>query len=148
MLSFLEHPDFLVSTLLTPTFLTALSLQLQPSSTLTFLTTSLTPLLATMTTDDLDFASRLILRVAQQTRYLVPWTALPFAAASLRIAELLHHLTSQTVHDVYFPFVRFSVLHAVRVSIAWAAMTRGRRGQVSVLADLFGFLVIACECRR
>lgn len=94
---------------------------------------------------DHDFVSRLILRVAQQTRYLAPWTALPFASASLRVAELLSHLTSEQVHRVYFPFVRFSVLHAVRVAIAWAAMTRGRRGQVGVLADLFGFLVIACE---
>ncbi|CAK9783117.1 hypothetical protein CC85DRAFT_284132 [Cutaneotrichosporon oleaginosum] len=89
-----------------------------------------------------DLVSRAILRVAEQTRFLVPWTALPFASASLAVAGLLQNLTSQTVHDVYFPFVRFSVLHAVRVGIAWAAMTRGRK-PVSVSADLFGFLVIA-----
>ncbi len=91
-----------------------------------------------------DLVSRAIVRVAKQTRNLVPWTALPFATASVAVADVLQNLTSHTVHDVYFPFVRFSVLHAARVAIAWAAMTRGRK-PVGLFADLFGFLVIACE---
>ncbi|BEI81087.1 hypothetical protein CcaverHIS002_0202470 [Cutaneotrichosporon cavernicola] len=91
---------------------------------------------------DDDLVSRAILRIAQQTRYLAPWTALPLASASIAVADMLQNLTGHTVHDVYFPFVRFSVLHAMRVSLAWAAMTRGRKS-VGLFADLFGFLVIA-----
>lgn len=63
------------------------------------------------------------------------------------LVTLLDHLTSTPVHATYAPYLRFPVLHAVRVSIAWAAMTSsGGRDlrRVGLLQDLFGYLVMAC----
>lgn len=65
------------------------------------------------------------------------------------IVALLEHLTTQVVHETYVPFLRLPVLHAVRVTVAWASLTRGRRGRergVGVLQDMFGYLVLACKC--
>jgi hypothetical protein len=59
-------------------------------------------------------------------------------------SQLLSHLTTTRVHDTYFPYARFATLHAIRVSIIWASLTRGRTGSVSYLYDLFGYLVLAC----
>ncbi|GMK56498.1 hypothetical protein CspeluHIS016_0303380 [Cutaneotrichosporon spelunceum] len=86
-----------------------------------------------------DLASRLILHIAKATRFVAPWTSLPLATASIAVEDLIENLTGRTVHSAYFPFVRFSVLHAARVTIAWVAMTNGRK-QVGLFADLFGFL--------
>jgi hypothetical protein len=60
-------------------------------------------------------------------------------------SSLVHHLTTTPVHDTYFPYARFTTLHAIRVSIVWASLTRSRRGKVGYLQDLFGYLVIACK---
>jgi len=56
---------------------------------------------------------------------------------------LIHHLTTTPVH-AYFPYARFPVLHAVRVAVVWAGLTRGRMRKVGYLGDLFGYLVMAC----
>ena len=73
------------------------------------------------------------------------------------ITSLVDHLTTTTVHP-WFPYGKFAVLHAVRVSVVWASLTRGRKtrrgdigregrdaGKVGVLGDLFGYLVMCCE---
>lgn len=64
------------------------------------------------------------------------------------IISVLEHLSTRTVHETYAPFLRLPFLHAIRVSMVWASLTRssGRDGRkVGVLQDLFGYLVMACE---
>jgi hypothetical protein len=63
-------------------------------------------------------------------------------AALVQTTSLINHLTTTPVH-AYFPYARFPVLHAVRVAVVWATLTRGKRGR-GYLQDLFGYLVMAC----
>ncbi len=89
-----------------------------------------------------------ISRLANQTSLLTPLTLpnnLPLAPIN-PLSSLLEHLTSTPVHEVYFPFIRFGVIHAVRSTTIWASLVKGkeRRG-VGRLGDLFGYLVLACS---
>jgi len=84
-------------------------------------------------------------RIANQTS-LYSTLTLPLPLAPIHpLSALLEHITSKPVHEVYFPFLRFGAIHAVRTTTMWAAMTRGKdRGGVSRLQDLFGYLTLAC----
>jgi hypothetical protein len=89
----------------------------------------------------------LIRRAADQLSGLTPTTlplSLPIAPIT-PIAQLIAHLTSNPVHQTYFPYLRFGVLHAIRVTTVWAGLTKSRQGRVGVLHDLFGYLTMACE---
>ena len=84
-------------------------------------------------------------RVANQTSTLTSLTLTLPLNPVLPIAALVEHITAKPVHELYFPFLRFGVIHAARVSTVWAGLIRGqdRRG-VSVLQDLVGYLTLAC----
>lgn len=85
----------------------------------------------------------LLQRIAAATLPLETSLEAPLAAVPA-VQALVRHLQTTPVHPVYVPFARFGALHALRVGLAWAQMTKGR-GEVGVLADLLGFLVVACE---
>ncbi|ORX38863.1 hypothetical protein BD324DRAFT_569248, partial [Kockovaella imperatae] len=59
------------------------------------------------------------------------------------ISRLVHHITTEPVHPIYYPFLRFGALHASRTCLVWAAATKtgGSRRKVGRLQDLFGYLV-------
>ncbi|WOO83740.1 uncharacterized protein LOC62_05G007260 [Vanrija pseudolonga] len=82
----------------------------------------------------------LLQRIASATLPLEASLEAPLAAVPA-VQALVRHLQTTNVHP-YVPFARFGALHALRVGLAWAQMTKGR-GEVGVLADLLGFLVVA-----
>ncbi|WVQ76074.1 hypothetical protein IAR50_005711 [Cryptococcus sp. DSM 104548] len=83
--------------------------------------------------------------VAEQASRLAPLTlTAPSPSTSiLQLSDFVHHLTTTPIHPVYAPYLRFGAIHAARVTTVWAAQTRGRKGRVGVLQDLFGYLVMA-----
>jgi hypothetical protein len=81
--------------------------------------------------------------IANTTTTLSPIN-LPLAPVT-PLSQLLHHVTTTHVHPVYYPFLRFGAIHAARVTLVWAALTRGRKRTVPFFQDLFGYLVVACE---
>ncbi|TXT08656.1 hypothetical protein VHUM_02784 [Vanrija humicola] len=83
----------------------------------------------------------LLQRIASATLPFELSLEAPLAAVPT-VQTLVRHLQTTNVHP-YVPFARFGALHALRVGLAWAQMTRGRDGRVGVLADLLGFLVVA-----
>ena len=63
------------------------------------------------------------------------------------IASFVRHITSTPVHETYYPFLRFGAIHASRVALVWAGLTKNEGTRdVGRLQDLFGFLTAACEC--
>lgn len=64
----------------------------------------------------------------------------PIAAVS----AFLDNITTTPLHTTLFPYLRFPVMHAARVTLVWAGMTKARK-DVPVLQDLFGYLVLACK---
>ena len=62
------------------------------------------------------------------------------------LEQLIAHLSSTPVHATYYPLLRFGVLHASRLALVWAKLTKGREGKVSYLQDLTGYLCLCCEC--
>lgn len=63
------------------------------------------------------------------------------------VTDTAGYLSSGPVHPVYFPVGRLAALHAFKVALVWASLTRGKnRKQVGVLGDLFGYLCLACKC--
>lgn len=88
------------------------------------------------------------------------------------LSRLIAHLSATPVHDLWFPYPQFAVIHAMRVSVVWASLTlkrqqqqqRKRRGQrnsfvrdgdkdeeevgLGVMGDLVGYLVMSCESWR
>ncbi|ODN82246.1 hypothetical protein L202_02531 [Cryptococcus amylolentus CBS 6039] len=83
--------------------------------------------------------------VTEQASRLAPLTLIaPSPSASiLQLSDFVHHLTTTPIHPVYFPYLRFGAIHAARVTTVWAAQTKGRKGRVGTLQDLFGYLVMA-----
>ncbi|WWC67893.1 uncharacterized protein I206_101811 [Kwoniella pini CBS 10737] len=66
----------------------------------------------------------------------------------LQISKFIHHVTTTPIHPIYFPYLRFGVLHAIRVTTVWANLTKGKNQNGSEsgsgrLVDLFGYLVLA-----
>ena len=88
--------------------------------------------------------------IANQTSTLSPITLpplsliLPLAPIS-PIARLIQHVTTTPVHSTYYPYLRFGAIHAARVSIIWAGMTKGRKEKVGLVRDMIGYLTLACE---
>ncbi|KAK1921531.1 hypothetical protein DB88DRAFT_67105 [Papiliotrema laurentii] len=78
--------------------------------------------------------------IANTTTTLSPIN-LPLAPVT-PLSQLLHHVTTTHVHPVYYPFLRFGAIHAARVTLVWAALTRGRKRTVPFFQDLFGYLVM------
>ena len=61
------------------------------------------------------------------------------------IVSFVRHITSTPVHETYYPFLRFGAIHASRVALVWAGLTKGGdRRNVGSLQDLFGYLTAAC----
>ncbi|WVQ83373.1 hypothetical protein IAT38_005514 [Cryptococcus sp. DSM 104549] len=83
--------------------------------------------------------------IADQTSRLAPITlTVPSPSTSiLQLSQFVHHVTTTPIHPVYLPYLRFGAIHAARVTTVWAVMTKGRKGKVGVLQDLFGYLVLA-----
>lgn len=81
--------------------------------------------------------------IANTTALLAPLT-LPLASIA-PLSDLIDHVTTTQVHPTYFPFLRFGAIHAARVSLVWAGMTKNRKTKVPVLQDLFGYLVLCCR---
>lgn len=80
--------------------------------------------------------------IANTTSTLAPLT-LPLAPV-LPLTKFLDHVTSSPVHSTYYPFLRFGAIHASRLTLVWAGMTKGRKKDVPIFQDLFGYLVLAC----
>lgn len=66
-------------------------------------------------------------------------------APTAPISNLIAHLTSTPLHPTYFPYLRFGILHAIRVTTVWAGLTKARQERIGVLHDLFGYLTMACK---
>jgi hypothetical protein len=80
--------------------------------------------------------------IANTTSTLAPIN-LPLAPV-VPLSHFIDHITSTPVHPTYFPFLRFGAVHATRLTLVWAGMTKSRKKPVTVLQDLFGYLVLAC----
>ncbi|WVO16502.1 hypothetical protein L204_104179 [Cryptococcus depauperatus] len=65
------------------------------------------------------------------------------SAQIIQLSAFIHHLATTPIHPVYFPYLRLSAIHAARVTIVWAGVTRGRKQKVGRLQDLAGYLVMA-----
>lgn len=81
--------------------------------------------------------------ISNTTSTLAPLT-LPLGPVG-PLSRLIDHVTTTPVHSAYYPFLRFGAIHATRLTLVWAGMTKGRKTPVPVLQDLFGYLVLACE---
>ncbi|WVR04570.1 hypothetical protein IAU60_001577 [Kwoniella sp. DSM 27419] len=86
---------------------------------------------------------RLVGGLAEQISKLAPITLLVPTSPIFQLSRFVHHVTSTPVHPVYFPYLRFGVIHAVRVTLVWAVLTKGKTGKKGRLQDLFGYLVMA-----
>ncbi|KAK6903797.1 hypothetical protein I203_107303 [Kwoniella mangroviensis CBS 8507] len=59
-----------------------------------------------------------------------------------QVSRFIHHVTTTPIHPVYFPYLRFGVIHAVRVTTVWAGLKKGKK-RGGRLQDLFGYLALA-----
>jgi len=59
------------------------------------------------------------------------------------VSDLIEHVNITPLHSTLFPYMRFPVIHAARVTLVWAGVTKGRK-KVPLLQDMFGYLVLAC----
>jgi hypothetical protein len=56
-------------------------------------------------------------------------------------------LLEQPLHPVYYPYSQFTVIHATRVALVWATLTKKRSSgrNVTFLHDLAGYLTMCCK---
>ncbi|WWC86973.1 uncharacterized protein L201_001854 [Kwoniella dendrophila CBS 6074] len=80
--------------------------------------------------------------ISAQISTLAPITLSVPTTPIFQLSKFIHHITNTPVHPVYFPYLRFGVIHAVRVTTVWAGLTKAKRGG-GRLQDLFGYLVLA-----
>ncbi|WWC59310.1 uncharacterized protein I303_101861 [Kwoniella dejecticola CBS 10117] len=84
--------------------------------------------------------------LSTQISQLAPITLDVPTSPVLQVSQFIHHVTTTPIHPVYFPYLRFGVIHAVRVTTVWASLTKGKKRDGDGngrLADLFGYLVLA-----
>jgi hypothetical protein len=62
-------------------------------------------------------------------------------------SNLVQSLLEQPLHPVYYPYSQFTVIHATRVALVWASLTKKRSSgrNVTFLHDLVGYLTMCCE---
>lgn len=75
----------------------------------------------------------------------IPCLMSPLSPLTTQISSLL----ASPVHPALFPLPRFAVLHAVRVTLVWATLTKNTRRHKQHaggrMQDLFGYLVMGCK---
>lgn len=76
-----------------------------------------------------------------------PYMSLPLAPVQ-PLSTLVSHLVTAPVFPG-LPIARFGALHAARVAIVWAGMTKAKRAarskKVGLMGDLFGYLTMCCK---
>ncbi|RXK35702.1 hypothetical protein M231_07030 [Tremella mesenterica] len=86
--------------------------------------------------------------IVYQTKFLSPLT-LPLPSPLFRpvgpLANIINHITSTPVHETYFPFLRFGVIHAARVTTVFSALKQASSTGPSAggLQDLIAYLTLA-----
>lgn len=75
----------------------------------------------------------------------IPRPMSPLSPLTTQISSLV----ASPVHPALFPLPRFAVLHAVRVALVWATLTKNTRRHKQHaggrMQDLFGYLVMGCK---
>ncbi|WRT64822.1 uncharacterized protein IL334_001758 [Kwoniella shivajii] len=84
---------------------------------------------------------KVVQTLSDQISSLSPDTFSP-TTPIFQVSKFVHHLTTTPIHPVYFPYLRFHVIHAIRVTTVWAILTKGKK-KGGRLQDLFGYLVMA-----
>ncbi|WVW78523.1 hypothetical protein I302_100478 [Kwoniella bestiolae CBS 10118] len=81
-------------------------------------------------------------QLSSQISSLAPITISVPTTPIFQVSRFIHHVTTTPIHPVYFPYLRFGVIHAARVTTVWAGMRKGKK-RGGRLQDLFGYLVLA-----
>ncbi|WVQ69193.1 uncharacterized protein L199_007409 [Kwoniella botswanensis] len=84
----------------------------------------------------------LIDQLVETVSTLAPITLSVPTTPIFQVSRFIHHVTTTPIHPVYFPYLRFGVIHAVRVTTVWAGLKKGKK-RGGRLQDLFGYLALA-----